>query len=342
MRWAKFLFTSTRDPEYLVPALALMKMKVDAELEHEYFDVKVFISRDEYSPYHIVRTLVAHEHGNRTVGFQWGELYNHGVVFSHMVYDVYALWGEFYREFHRKALEHSRTEIIGADIYGSDSLFRYIRENDIPGKYREFKKKSTIVAIMGSGYEPESSITRKPAIQFHEDVLNATDKYEHILRVLKPKGEFIDKELAEMMKGRSNVILEKELTTPRFMVVPDLIIIQSVSSLMIEALMAGKKVLSYSFVTPPAYSPYAAYSPHLVAFTREELSRNLDRILKEGQYVDERILEQIRERHGYRFDGKVADRFRGICRSLLTEAEAYDAGRGDLHRSTETSSERVA
>ncbi len=70
------------------------------------------------------------------------------------------------------------------------------------------------------------------------------------------------------------------------------------SALMIEALMAGKKVLSYSFVTPPAYSPYAAYSPHLVAFTREELSRNLDRILKEGQYVDEGQAIGVAEAYG--------------------------------------------
>jgi hypothetical protein len=243
-----------------------------------------------------------------------------------MVYDVYALWGEFYREFHRKGLTHSRTEIIGADIYGSDRLFHYIKENDIPAKYREFKKKFTIVAIMGSGWEPGSSITKGPAVQFHEDILEATDKYENILRVLKPKGEYLDPELAELMKGRSNVILEKDLTTPRFMVVPDLILIQSVSSLMIEALMAGKKVLSYSFVTPPGYSIYARYSPHLVAFTKEELSRNLDRILKEGKYVDEGILNNIRERHGYRFDGKVSERFREICRSLLAEAEANESG----------------
>lgn len=346
LRWAGFLPGSTRGPLYVLPALALMKMKVDAELEYEYFDVKVFISRDEYSPYHMVRTLVAREHGNRTAGFQWGELYYHGIVFSHMVYDVYALWGEFYREFHRKGLTRSRPEIIGADIYGSDRVFRYIMENDIPEKYREFKKKFTIVAIMGSGWEPESSITVGPAVRFHEDVLRATDKYENILRVLKPKvgylgQDYIDQKLAELMKGRSNVILETELTTPRFMVVPDLIIIQSVSSLMIEALMAGKKVLSYSFATPPAYSIYARYSPYLVAFTEEELSRNLDWILREGQYVDEGILDYIRERHGYRFDGKVTDRFRGICRALLGEAEVKEQGRGDLHLSPGISGERV-
>jgi hypothetical protein len=194
---------------------------------------------------------------------------------------------------------------------------------------------------MGSGWEPGSSITKGPAVQFHEDVLNATDKYENILRVLKPKGDYIDQELAELMKGRSNVILEKELTTPRFMVVPDLIILQSVSSLMIEALMAGKKVLSYSFVTPPAYSLYARYSPHLVAFTTEELSRNLDRILLEGQYVDEGLLDHIRERHGYRFDGKVSDRFRAICRSLLREAEANESQVQESSSGHGTPSERV-
>ncbi len=120
-----------------------------------------------------------------------------------------------------------------------------------------------------------------------------------------------------MMEGRERVMLEKEMPTPRFLLTPDLIIIQSVSSIGLEALMARKQVLSYSFATPPEYQIYSRYTPHMVAFTREELEERLERILLRKQYVEEEVLEAIRTHHGFRFDGQVTERFRQMCRDLL-------------------------
>lgn len=300
----------------ILPALSVMKMTMDEEINSLYNSIRVFIARDDYSPFHIIRTLVAHASGNRTIGFQWADYYFHNSSFSHFVFDRYALFGDFYREFHKKGLTHTKPEIIGAGIYGSDTVFHLKERGYYPEKYQQIRDKFKIVAIMGSAFESETSITRGPAIRFHQEVLDLTDDYPDICRVLKPKGDYLDPEIKEMMKGRTNVYLEKELSTPRFLLVPDLIIVQSNSTIGIEALMAGKKVLYYSFVTPSQYQIYAQYGMPLVAFTREELKKSLDAILKEDTYLDEAVVTEIQQKYGYRFDGKIVERFRILCREL--------------------------
>jgi hypothetical protein len=319
LRELRFLISQNRNPVYVMPALAAMKMLLEEEIVNLHYSAKVFISRDDYSPYHIVRTLVARRRGNRTAGFQWADYYNHNSTFSHLLYDRYAVWGEFYAEFHKRALAGSTPVVIGAGIYGSDTMYELKKAGWYPEKYRAIKEKQFIIGIMGSAFEPETSVTKGPAARFHDDVIELTDKYENVFRILKPKTDWQDDHLNELMKNRSNLVLERELTTPRFILVPDLIIVMSNSSVGMEALMTGAKVVYYSFVTPEPHQKIAAHSRKMVAFTREELAAILDRIILEGKYEDDAVVDRIRYKFGYKFDGQVSERLRGICRELAAE-----------------------
>jgi hypothetical protein len=315
----KVLLGTNRKSLFIFPALAAMKMEMEEEIFNYHYSVRVFIARDDYSPYHIVRTLVANRSGNYTVGFQWADYYNHSSVFSHIVYDRYAIWGEFYEKFHQRALSHSRPVIIGAGIYSSDTMYHLLKSGYYPDKYREIKKKNLIIGIMGSAFEPETSVTRGPATQFHHDVIELTDDYSNIYRILKPKTDWLDQDLNELMKTRTNLVLEKELTTPRFLLVPDIVIVMSNSSVGMEALMAGKKVIYYSFVTPIPYQKIAPHSKYMVAFTREELKTILDSVIRDGIYDDDATVNRIRSMFGYKFDGNVTERLREICRNLAAQ-----------------------
>ncbi len=140
---------------FLIPSLASMKMIVDAGIHYEHYRPRVFISRDDYSSFHIARTIVAHEHGCRTVGFQWADYSNINSSFSHFVYDGYGLWGDFYRDFHAKGLKYSNTGITGANMYSSDAMYNLSQKHYLNEPYEQLKKQYTIVAIMGSAFEPE-------------------------------------------------------------------------------------------------------------------------------------------------------------------------------------------
>ena len=314
----------TSETIFLAPALSVMKMALDAELHQEYFETKVFIARDDYSPFHIMRTMAARRRGNRTAGFQWAEYYHHCNAYNFFVFDVFAFWGDFYRSFHAKGLTESNPVIIGTGIYSLDLIHRWQQADLVPKAYQEMKRKYKVIAIMGSGYDWYSHFTHDAAVKFYRDVLEVTDRYGDLYRVIKPKGDAMDGEIGSLMKTRDRVNLEKEMWTYRFLPVPDLIIVMSVSSLIIESLMIGRKVLSYSFVTPKENNIYGGYSPLLVAFTKEELAKAIHEILYEGKYVEEGTLSRIRELHGYRYDGQVVERFRQLCRDLAGEEQAED------------------
>jgi hypothetical protein len=302
-----------------------MKMTMDAEITSEYLDIKVFISRDDYSTVHIVRTLVAHKHNNRTVGFQFADYSDHDLL-SHIVYDKYALWGEFHRKFHERALQYSGTEVIGANLYGSDEIFRLINSGYIPEKYATIKKDHRIVAIVSSSFDPEIFLTKEITMDFYKTVLDITNNYPDVFRIIKAKrSECLTPKVRDLIKNYENVLIEEELSTYNFLPVPDLLVCIWASSIGLESIMAGKKVVYYDQTDPKWRHPYAKYSPDLVAFNKIELEKNLEKILRNGEYIDPSILEWIKGYHGYKFDGKVMERFKKMCLELLLITK-----RGDL------------
>jgi len=306
---------------FLLPSLSVMKMTMEAESFYEQYDVDLFIARDEYSPYHIVRTCIARRHGNRTASFQWYDDNDRGELTSHFVFDRYALWGEFYQEFLGKTLGPTRTAIIGGCIYGADSMFRQMQTGTIPDPYRELKEQYTLIAIMGSTFSPVHFLTRETTLTFYRDALALLSRYPKVYCILKPKDASLDAELSELVKQYPRARIEREMHTYRFLPVIDAVVTICNSSIGIEALMIGKKAFYYE-MTGFSKHPYAAYSPHLVAFTRGDLERNLDRCFNDGLYIDEGTLDMIRAHHTFQFDGRVVERFKSMCFEILNEMGA--------------------
>ena len=309
-------FTADRRSFFLYPSLAVLKLAMEWEVFYRHYPVRVFIARDEYSPAHIVRTLVARRHGCRTASFQWADLSDRGDQTSHFLFDRYALWGDFYRDFLAKSLQGSGTEVVGANIYGSDTIHRMVEAGAVPEKYREIGKGHTIVAVMGSSFSPDLFVTREMTLRFYRETVEALAAHEHVFCILKPKNDALDEELSALAEKFPRTVIERSLHTYAFLLVPDLVIASCNSSVGLEALMAGKKVLYYE-VSGFSGHLYARFSPLLVAFNREELERNLDLILRKGVYLGTALLEEIRRSHGLCFDGHVTRRFRQMCLDLL-------------------------
>jgi hypothetical protein len=319
LRVFREIFRGQGSPVLLIPSLAAMKMTMEAEIFYQAFDVDVFIARDEYSPFHIARTKVANRYGNRTVGFQWADFWDRGEALSHFVFDAYGIWGEFYTGFLAKTLKYTkRMEIIGGNIYGSDAMFRMAREGYLPGEYRALKEQYTIVAIMATSIAPEISLTREATLTFYRDALAVAHAFGNAFCVLKPKTGELDEELEELTREFPRARIEKDLHTYAFLPLADVVICIGNSTIGLEALMLGKKVVFYDLTGFPGHL-YARYSPFLVARTREELQERVARILRDGLYLDDGTLEEIRRRHGYAFDGCIAERFRKLCLGLLPE-----------------------
>ncbi|NYT04904.1 MAG: hypothetical protein GKC04_00810 [Methanomicrobiales archaeon] len=309
-----------------IPALAVMKMTLEAEIFYASYDIDVFVARDDFNPFHIVRTLVAREHDNRTASFSIGDYSIQNI--NYILFDTYALWGDFYREFHEKSLRHGGTAVIGAGIYGIDKTHEFLQRGYLPEKYRERAASHRLVLIAGTSYAPDIFVTKETQLAFYRTVLEATDAYPDVIRVIRPKAdELQDRDFAALFSEFERVLIETELWIYRVIPVCDLVICLGSTSIGIESLLAGKKVLYYDN-TGWRRHIYAPYSEYLVAFTRAELDRNLARVLRDDTYLDDATLQAIRTRHGYRFDGNVAERFRALCRGhFRTGGEGRAGGR---------------
>lgn len=301
------------------PSLNVMQMKIDAEIFYHQYDVKVFIARDEYAPHHIVRTLVAREHGNATIGFSHGDDCHHATYLNYIVCEKFAVWGDFYKIFLEKSLKYSEPVIIGAGIYGLDKTYNWQMQNKVPLRYKSIKKKYKLIGIFGSSFSPEIFVTKEMTIKYFETVLNLTDQYEGYYRIIKSKEkELNDPEFREVIKGHKNVIIEENIWTYRLLPILDVCICSNSTSIGIESLVAGKKVFYYD-VSNDMYHPYAKYHDSLVAFDEKQLDQNLQKYFIEGQYLPQEIINKIALLHGYKFDGNVVNRFRECCLDLLNK-----------------------
>jgi hypothetical protein len=306
---------------FLIPSLAVMKMKIEAEIFYQQYDVKVFIARDEYSPFHIVRTLVARSHGNATIGFSHGDDCHHTAALNYLIFDRYVLWGTYYRNHLAKSLKYSRTDIIGAGIYGLDKTYQWQSKAYIPSRYRSIREKFKIAGIFGSSFSPDIYITKELTIKFYKTVLDQTDRYENCYRIIKPKGnEFDDPELKEIILNHKNVVLEDSLWTYRLLTALDILICINVSTVGLEGLIAGKKVFYFDVTNNKDHHVYSSYDNQLVAFDEKTLQRNLEDYFIRGIYTKKEIIDTIIADHGYQFDGMVGERMRKNCMELLKKA----------------------
>jgi hypothetical protein len=300
----------------IIPVMATIKMKIEAEILYHYFDIKVFISRDEYSPYHVIRTIVANSKGNHTIGFQWADYFIRGVPLNHVFFDKYLIYSDFYKKFHEKSLQYCPTDVIGCGIYWSDRIFQLLEKRPRESNYANLKEKYYLVGIFGSSFGDETDISREQTLKFYADCISVLKKYDSVYTIIKPKADTLNLEINDMIKDNDRACVEMEMWTPRFLCEPDLIICIGDSTIGIESLFIGKRMIFYN-VIQNTRDLYSKYSPLLVADSYEKLDAIIKEIVVNNNYVEKEILEKIVETHGYHFDGKVLKRFKQHCNDLI-------------------------
>jgi len=239
-------------------------------------------------------------------------------------------------EFHKDLLHggnacSGEAVIIGAGVYGLDAVFRSIQERRIPEKYAGIAGKHRVIGVFPSSFATDFFITRDHHLNFYRAIVALEDMYDDVFIIVRPKYQPIDaadpeiQDLLRRSKGR--VALETELTSYDLIPLCDLVVCIAGTTLGLESLMAGKRVL-YFDETAFRHHPYRQYDGRLVAGTPEEFFRSVKWVLDEGGYVSPDVLERIRAHHGLRFDGKVTERLRAVVRRALAETPLVATGGG--------------
>ena len=295
--------------------LNLLRMEI-LESVHR---VDLFVGRDEYNLGHIVRTAVYERRGGWTLSFCHGDdthrTVSNGIIGCHL----FCVPGPFHRELLIKSTTHCRSvPVIGAGIYGLDVTYQHLKTGWIPQRYRQLKERYRIVGVFGSSFQEDFFLTREMTLRFFRTALDLLKSHPEIVLVIRPKRkEFSDSEFRSLLKEAGpRAILEEEIWLYDLIPALDLMICIAVSSVGLEGLMAAKPVIYFdeSGLDP---HPYAEHDPRLVARTAQELRDRVEEILLGRNPLDPALLDRIRAFHGFRFDGKVAERLRGLIYQTL-------------------------
>lgn len=310
-------FTSPSQHTRAIAAVAIDTILT--EIFYAQHDIKVFVARDEGFHTHILRTIILNESGGKTVGFVHGDDCLVTTANAYICFDYFCLWSEFHKNLLRKGLNYTRNvETIGPGIYGLDRAYKYLKENKIPEWYNSVKQEYKIITVFGSSFNPDLFITKELVLYFYRTVLSLLKKHEDVFIVIKPKGsEFKNEEFQKLLAGYERVRLEDGRNTLTYELIPisDLMICINCSTVGIEGMAAGKRVLYFDVTNFEAH-PYRKYNEHLVSFTPEDLYKNVNWVL-EGNYLHVEELERIRTEHSLKFDGKTTERFKNVIRKAL-------------------------
>ncbi len=314
---------------FLWGATLVLSHLMRAELLDLSYTTDVFVGRDEYSVKHILRTLLYDERGGTTIAFNHGDDPIPEPSNSYQCCHVYCFPGEFHRELLKWNTRYCRsTCVIGAGLYGLDETYRRIETGAIPKRYADLRVRSRIVGAFASSFQEDFFITREMTLRFYRTVLRIPRLYPDVVVVLRPKGnEFADPEFRRLVaEPGPRVILEEAVWTYDLLPVFDLMICIVASSVGLDGLMAGRRVI-YFDESRFLDHPYERYDPMLVARSPDELMERVRRVLGLNEYVDPNVLNHIRSYHGLAFDGKVVERFRQVIYAALEQDRRLECPR---------------
>jgi hypothetical protein len=310
----------------IAPTVHVIASVIRNEVFYNQYYVKVFIARDEGDYQGIIRTMILNERGGKTIGFMHGAFIRHYSI-SYITMDYYCVFGEFDKQWLQNELRYSRNvEVIGIGIYGLDESFKYLQQKYVPEKYQVISTHYKVIIMFGSDFELSDAYTRQHALRYWRLALSLLKQYDDVYLIIKPKGEgreFADPELAALIKkeGGERLQLERDLWTYELISTADLMICPYTSTVGLEGLVAGRRVL-YFDLGHCVDHPFRKYDRRLVADNEEELLSNV-RWALEGEYLEPHVWNFIRTYHGCKFDGQVIKRFKEVVLKALHEVDSH-------------------
>lgn len=297
-----------------------------AEIMEFHHRPDVFLARDEYSQYHILRTILAHRRGSWTVGFSHGDDCARTVGTSHLAFNVFCFPGNFHRKLLAKSTEHcGEARVIGAGVYGLDETHRLLA-SEPPNHYRDLRKKFRLVGLMASTYSDDFFLTRASTLRFYRAGLSLLDQFPDMALVIKPKvthAECDDPEFQALWRAAGpRAVLDLETWTYDLLPHLDAVICIGVSSIGLETTMTGRPVIYYDEGELDPH-PYGRYHFQWVARSPSELTARVAAVLQ-GRHVPTAIVEEVRQSHGLQFDGQVVARLReAVKEGLVATRESF-------------------
>jgi len=344
------LFHTKRYSIYILSTLQTIRNYILMDIFYNRHYVKVYINRDEYNPFHVVRTVILNRRGGKTIGFMHGafsSVYYNRYAYTYL--DRYCIWGYINKMFIGHYFKDVKSvKIIGP--YRNDFTYRYYNYKSKIEDLEYLKKEYKVVTVFDDTSEAEPHAFNKILFKriLGEFLCNHSDSPGSRIAIITPHAlmEFINiiKYLADMhksvfflLKTKYSYILDMYRENladykSRILVLPpgfstydligfsDLIVTLS-SSIFVESLCSGKKTIMVEPYNDKNYMfPQMKYLETLTdmifCHNKNEIIKNFERVIY-GTYLDRTTEEKLINLLGHKFDGKGMERLKKAITSLM-------------------------
>jgi hypothetical protein len=290
-------------------------------------EYKVAVEYRDYLSTHVVRTIVANQHGRLTVGIHhnapdgpWGFPV---IRYAHI--NRYCLWGEEFKRLYAPHWDRLQTCPVGplrvddvAEALRGDRL----RELRLVHAQRFGGIRPLIVLL----FPGRSAINVPSRIEAHfEGLRRLREMAEEFLVICRFRNavdleHFRAQGLDTIMAGDPRIHVDMtELTTYEWFALSDVVIVNGVSTGMIEAAAAGKPCFSFDHLML-AETVYGRYGRDLILREAEDLVRVVKQV-RQGFIGWDCRWDQLAKDYCYFADGRNLDRFRRVILDALAEVE---------------------
>lgn len=302
-------------------------------LEFENVDYKVELVRHDYSPIHIVGTIMCNQNNKKTVGIQ-----HHINAFdfpslSFMHFDKYIVFGDILVNTFLPHWKHASLQKTGRE--NIDWVVSIVNDKDKISRIRNLindmygERKYIVLFTFPSGhslnrkeqwvevYEGLKEITEHHDLNMHFFLrlrsISHLDTYSHLQR------------FRTLVQSDKRLILDHEhFTTQELMAISDMVIANSVSFSIWETLATRARVFSFDFIGVAPYY-FTDYGKDFILRDRFDLVRAVRGLHNNFKGFDCKW-DQLRKDCNYYYDGNNLERIRKVFVETVGEVNALRQG----------------
>ena len=310
--------------------LALFAMDYCAEYRViSSLDTSVYITRDDYSSAHIVRTELLHRSGARNIAWMHSALVpcKYFAALSNIHCDAYLIASDAYRKLYAPYWEDTRSITpVGhwrVDIIKRNAANRRLRDRF----HRKYGSAFTVLALV-QGYNPVSFRSEKLR-GLYTGLVQCLNLSDNIRIILRQRGATPDDtpELNAAIRSGRITLETNEFNTHELQPFCDVVIAGTASSSgLVETMSIGKPAFGFN-IHNWGDTVFEQYSPHLTGGTAEDVLSFVKHIYEKDAASGEirRAVAQFREDfcaldNGHAID-RICDTIRAACSDRRQQAK---------------------
>ncbi len=264
---------------YLLNSGFILNWMFNRIVEFENIDYKVDLIRHDYSPHHVVDTIISNKYGRKTVGIQHGA--NAGpYVLNNLCYvhmNKYCIFSKKHKGLYSPYWDSIELEETG--YWRTDYLINITKNKDLTASIKSKisnlygdRKHVVLISFPGSG---EHNLTRQwdemyEALCELENISLDCNIFLRFRSTSDLKSPHISR-FAKLLETDKRIIIDNDrFTTYELMSVCDLYITSSHSTGMLEAVSIGKNAFTFDYMRTAQYC-FGEYGKDIILNTKDDV-----------------------------------------------------------------------